>query len=84
MNENHSRDLRPIDKDCNCPTCRNYSRAYIRHLFKAGEMLAMRLCVIHNLYFYNELLARIREAIENDTFEQFRKENTEKLAKRCD
>ncbi len=84
MNEKHSRDLRPIDKDCNCPTCRNYSRAYIRHLFKAGEMLAMRLCVIHNLYFYNELLARIREAIENDTFEQFRKENTEKLAKRCD
>ena len=84
MNERHAKDLRPIDSECNCPTCRNYSRAYIRHLFKAGEMLAMRLCVIHNLYFYNELMERIREAISEDRFDRFREENVEKLAKRCD
>ncbi|MCD8390903.1 MAG: tRNA guanosine(34) transglycosylase Tgt [Firmicutes bacterium] len=82
LNEKYSRDTRPIDPDCGCPACRNYSRAYIRHLFKAGEMLAMRLCVLHNLYFYNELMSRIREAIEEDRFEEFRRENTEKLAKR--
>lgn len=82
FNEKYSRDLRPIDEDCGCPACRNYSRAYIRHLFKAGEMLAMRLCVLHNLYFYNELMSRIRKAIEEDRFEEFRQENTEKLAKR--
>ena len=62
--------------------CRNYSRAYVRHLFKAKEMLAMRLCVLHNLYFYNELMAKIRQAIEEDRFEEFRREYTEKLAKR--
>lgn len=84
MNERHAKDLRPIDSECNCPTCRNYSRAYIRHLFKAGEMLAMRLCVIHNLYFYNELMERIRTAIAEDRFDRFREENVEKLAKRCD
>lgn len=82
MNEKYSCDLRPIDEQCGCPTCRNYTRAYIRHLFKAGEMLAMRLCVLHNLYFYNELMTRIRTAIEEDRFDEFRQENTEKLAKR--
>ncbi len=82
FNEKYSRDLRPIDEECNCPACRNYTRAYIRHLFKAGEMLAMRLCVLHNLYFYNELMERIRLAIEEDRFEKFRQDNTEKLAKR--
>ena len=81
-NEKYALDTRPIDEDCGCPTCQKYSRAYIRHLFKAGEMLAMRLCVIHNLYFYNELMERIRRAIEEDTFEEFRRENTEKLAQR--
>ncbi|MCI8521541.1 MAG: tRNA-guanine transglycosylase, partial [Clostridia bacterium] len=60
----------------------NYTRAYIRHLFKAKEMLAMRLAVMHNLYFYNELMERIRRAIEEDRFEEFRRENVEKLASR--
>lgn len=81
-NEKYALDTRPIDEECNCPTCKRYTRAYIRHLFKAGEMLAMRLCVIHNLYFYNELTERIRTAIEEDRFEEFRRENTEKLAQR--
>ena len=82
MNEKYARDTLPLDPECNCPTCRNYTRAYIRHLFKAGEMLAMRLCVLHNLYFYNELMERIRTAIEEDRFEKFREDNVEKLAKR--
>ncbi len=81
-NEKYALDARPIDEECNCPTCKGYTRAYIRHLFKAGEMLAMRLCVIHNLYFYNELMERIRTAIEEDRFEEFRRENTAKLAQR--
>ena len=76
MNAKHSLDTRPIDEECNCPACRHYSRAYIHHLFKAKEMLAMRLCVLHNLYFYNELMARIRTAIEEDRFEEFRRENS--------
>ena len=82
MNQKYEHDLRPIDEECNCPACRNYSRAYIRHLFKAKEMLGMRLCVLHNLYFYNHLMEDIRLAIEEDRFEEFRRENVEKLAKR--
>ena len=82
MNQKYERDLDPIDPHCGCEACRNYSRAYIRHLFKAKEMLAMRLSVIHNLYFYNELVKKIREAIEEDRFPEFRAEYTEKLAKR--
>ncbi|MEE1224382.1 MAG: tRNA guanosine(34) transglycosylase Tgt [Clostridia bacterium] len=82
LNEKYELDTRPIDEECNCPTCRNFSRAYIRHLFKAKEMLGMRLCVMHNLYFYNELMERIRKAIEEDRFEQFRAENSEKLSRR--
>ena len=82
MNEKYELDTKPIDEECNCPTCRNFTRAYIRHLFKAREMLGMRLCVMHNLYFYNELMERIRKAIEEDRFEEFRKENTEKLSRR--
>ncbi len=82
INARHELDDRPIDEECGCEACRHYSRAYIRHLFKAKEMLAMRLCVMHNLYFYNELMARIRHAIETDTFEEFRRENVEKLAQR--
>ena len=73
INQKFERDPLPIDPNCGCEACRNYSRAYIRHLFKAKEMLGMRLAVIHNLYFYNELMAKIREAIENDTFDEFRK-----------
>ena len=75
-------DTRPIDEECGCPACQHYTRAYIRHLFKAKEMLGMRLAVLHNLYFYNELMKRIRKAIEEDRFEEFRRENVEKLAQR--
>ncbi|MBQ4245276.1 MAG: tRNA guanosine(34) transglycosylase Tgt [Clostridia bacterium] len=78
-NKKYERDESPIDPSCGCPTCRNFSRSYIRHLFKCGEMLAMRLCVIHNLYFYNNLMKRIRDSIDNGTFDEFRRENTEKL-----
>ena len=74
-------DDRPIDEHCDCPACRHYSRAYIRHLFKAKEMLAGRLAVMHNLYFYNTLAERIRSAIETDTFAQFRAEYSGRLAK---
>jgi len=73
MNAQFELDSNPIDEDCNCPTCRSYSRAYIRHLFKAKEMLAMRLCVLHNLYFYNKLMEDIRNAIDVDGFEEFKK-----------
>lgn len=82
MNQKYERDLDPIDPHCSCEACRYYSRAYIRHLFKAREMLAMRLSVIHNLYFYNELVKKIRDAIEEDRFSEFRAEYTEKLARR--
>ncbi len=71
-NECYKNDPRPLDEECDCPTCRNHSRAYIRHLFKADEQLAGRLAVMHNLYFYNTLMERIREALDNGTFEQFR------------
>ena len=69
--EKYTLDDRPIDENCGCPACRNHSRAYIRHLLKADERLGMRLCVLHNLYFYNELTARMRQAIEDGSFEQF-------------
>ncbi len=72
LNQKYMEDSTPIDPDCGCPACRNYSRAYIRHLLKAGEMLGMRLCVLHNLYFYNSLMEEIRTAIEEDRFDKFR------------
>ena len=75
-------DDSPIDEKCDCPVCQNFTRAYIRHLMKAGEMLGMRLCVIHNLYFYNNLLKRIREELDNDNFENFHNKYTEILGKR--
>ena len=84
INQKYERDLSPIDPECGCEACRHYSRAYIRHLFKAKEMLGMRLAVIHNLYFYNELMSRIRKSIEEDRFEEFRNENSEKLTKRIE
>ena len=71
-NHKYERDPLPIDPECDCPTCRRFSKAYIRHLFKAKEVLAMRLCVIHNLYFYNTLMQRIRDSIDNYTFGEFR------------
>ncbi len=70
-NAKYERDELPIDPNCDCPTCKNHSRAYIRHLFKAKEILAMKLAVTHNLYFYNNLMEKIRESIDNDTFEDF-------------
>lgn len=78
-NKKYEKDELPIDPKCNCPTCQKYSRSYIRHLFKAQEILAMRLCVMHNLYFYNNLMTRIREALDNDTFEEFYSEYVDKL-----
>lgn len=71
-NAKYEKDGLPIDPECDCPTCRNFSRSYIRHLFKCKEMLAMRLCVMHNLYFYNTLMEKIRESLENDTFDEFK------------
>ncbi len=75
-------DDKPIDSHCDCPVCRRYTRSYIHHLFKAEEMLAMRLAVMHNLYFYNKLAERIREALDQGCFEDFRKEYSEKLARK--
>lgn len=71
-NEKYMRDELPIDSECDCPVCKRYSKAYIRHLFKANEMLAMRFAVMHNLYFYNKLTERIRASLDNEGFEQFR------------
>ena len=70
-NAKYAKDTEPLDPECDCPTCRNHSRAYIHHLFKAKEMLAMRLCVMHNLHFYNTLMERIRENLDNGTFKEF-------------
>ena len=82
-NECYKLDERPIDPDCQCPACRHFSRAYLRHLFVAGEMLAMRLAVLHNLYFYNELLRRIRDALDAGDFARFRAEYSQRLGQRC-
>ena len=71
-NEKYKLDKRPIDENCTCPACRHFSRAYLRHLVTAGEMLAMRLAVLHNLHFYNELMQRIRDSLDEGSFEQFR------------
>ena len=78
-NEKFKLDNTPIDETCDCPTCRAFSKAYIRHLLTAGEMLAMRLCVMHNLHFYNELMARIRQALDKGTFEAFRAQYSGRL-----
>ena len=81
-NAKYATDLNPIDPECDCPVCRRFSRAYIRHLFVAEEMLAMRLSVMHNLYFYNKLMERIRQALDEGRFEAFRAEYSEKLGRR--
>lgn len=78
-NAQYERDSRPIEEACNCPTCKNYSRAYIRHLLKANEMLGMRLCVMHNLYFYNTMMEEIRDALDNGRFSSYKKEKLEKM-----
>lgn len=81
-NEKYKLDEAPIDPECDCPVCRSFSRGYLRHLFVADEMLAMRLAVLHNLYFYNQLTRRIREALDAGDFALFRQEYSEKLAAR--
>ena len=81
-NEKYKTDDRPIDPDCDCPVCRSFSRAYLRHLFAAGEMLAMRLAVLHNLYFYNDLMAKIRQALDEGRFAAFHRTYTEVLAQK--
>ena len=82
-NFTYQTDPRPMDEQCSCPACRQFSRAYVRHLFKANEMLAGRLTVIHNLYFYNTLAERIREALDNGTFEAFRKQYSTLLSQKA-
>ena len=78
-NAKYEKDASPIDSECDCPTCRNFSRSYIRHLFKAKEMLAMRLCVIHNLYFYNNMMEKIRESLDEGTFNEFKEKYVDML-----
>ena len=72
--------MSPIEEGCDCPACRNYSRAYIRHLLKAGEMLGLRLCTLHNLYFYNKMMEDIRTAIREGSFDDYRRRMNEALA----
>ena len=81
-NAKYETDAGPLDPQCDCPVCRRYSRAYLRHLFQAGEMLAMRLCVMHTLYFYNRLMQRIRDALDAGCFAQFREEYSDRLSRR--
>lgn len=82
LNEKYAEDSRPIAEECNCPACREYSRSYIRHLFKAREALGMRLAVLHNLYFYNELMQKIRDALDEGRYEEFYHEYKDLLAER--
>lgn len=82
LNEKHASDDRPVSERCHCPLCRHYSRAYLRHLFKAEEVLALRLAVLHNLQFYNDLMAGIRQAIEARQYAAFYTEYVERLARR--
>ena len=77
LNKKHENDMTPIEEGCGCEACRNYSKAYIRHLLKAGEMLGLRLCVMHNLYFYNHLMEDIRTAIDEQRYSAFKKERIE-------
>ena len=79
-NEKYKNDDRPIDPACSCPVCQTFSRGYLRHLFVAGEMLAMRLAVMHNLYFYNDLMAKIRQALDQGEFQSFYQEYRQRLA----
>jgi len=81
LNQKYELDHRPIEEGCQCPACRSYSRAYIRHLFKAKEMLGMRLCVLHNLYFYNTMMKEIRDAIEEHRYADYKAEKLERMAR---
>jgi len=80
-NKRFEMDARPLDEDCQCPACRDYTRSYIRHLFKAKEILALRLCVLHNLFFYNKLMADIRTAIDEDRFMEFKEQKLKDWAR---
>ena len=82
FNARYELDERPIEEGCKCPACRRYSRAYIRHLLKAKEMLGMRLCVLHNLYFYNHMMEEIREAIEAGTYQEYKKRKLSGMEKK--
>lgn len=81
-NEKYARDFSPIDENCGCPVCRTYSKAYVRHLIKADEMLGMRLAVMHNLFFYNDLMRKIRQALSEGRYEEFYREQREILGER--
>ena len=83
FNQQYELDDRPIEKGCQCPTCKRYSRAYIRHLLKAKEMLGMRLCVLHNLYFYNTMMSEIRDAIDRHEFAEYKRNKLEGLSQGC-
>ncbi len=74
FNRKYEKDMRPIEENCGCPACRRYSRAYVRHLLKAKEMLGMRLCVLHNLYFYNTMMEEIRDALDAGRFASYKEE----------
>lgn len=82
FNAKYELDDRPLDPECGCPVCRNFSRAYLHHLFKSGEMLAMRLCVMHNVYYYNTLLERIRSALDEGRFSKFFSESIGRIGQR--
>ena len=79
FNQKYEKDMRPIEEGCQCPACRTYSRAYIRHLLKAKEMLGMRLCVLHNLYFYNHMMEEIRDALDAGDFKGYKKRKLESM-----
>ena len=79
MNARYEMDDAPIEEGCQCPACRRYSKAYIRHLLKAGEMLGMRLCVLHNLYFYNHMMEEIRRAIEDGKFASYKRSKLDSM-----
>ena len=81
-NNKFARDDKPLMEGCQCPACKNYSRSYIRHLFKAKEMLGMRLCVLHNLHFYNDLMQQIRDNLDNGTFKEFKNEKVQAFSGR--
>ena len=80
FNAKYELDSRPIEEGCQCPACRSYSRAYIRHLLKAKEMLGMRLCVLHNLYFYNTMMTEIRQALDEGRYEDYKQQKLERMA----
>ncbi|MCI8871819.1 MAG: tRNA guanosine(34) transglycosylase Tgt [Lachnospiraceae bacterium] len=84
FNRKYEKDQRPIEEGCQCPACRNYSRAYIRHLLKAKEMLGMRLCVLHNLYFYNTMMEEIRDALDQGRFHAYKEEKLYGMKQRED